>query len=118
MSSRSTTNNKFLEQAKKKVLFLDGAMGTSLFSYDLSVEDYGGEEFEGCPENLNYTKPEIIKEIHSKFLQAGADIIETNSFGGSRLVLSEYGLQDKCYEINKLAASLAREAADPKSRAC
>lgn len=104
--------SKYLNTLKQKTLVFDGAMGTSLFAYDLSVEDYGGAQFEGCPENLNYSKPEIIQEIHRKFLEAGADVIETNSFGGSKIVLAEYGLEDKAYEINKLAARLAREVAD------
>ncbi len=107
-----TQDSLFLKTAKEKVLFLDGAMGTSLFSYDLSLEDYGGDQFDGCPENLNYTKPEIIKEIHKSFLKAGADIIETNTFGASKHVLAEYGLEDKAFEVSKLAASLAREAID------
>lgn len=103
---------KFLEVLSKKVVVYDGAMGTNLFTYKLSAEDYGGLEFEGCPEMLNETKPEIIQEIHSKFLEAGADIIETNSFGSSRLVLSEYGISERSYELSKLAAKLAREVAD------
>ncbi len=87
-------------------------MGTSLFTYDLTAEDYGGEKYEGCPEQLNITRPDIIQEIHTKFFEAGADVVETNTFGSSRLVLAEYGLEDKSYEISKLATSLAREVAD------
>jgi 5-methyltetrahydrofolate--homocysteine methyltransferase len=101
----------FIKQLAKKVIIYDGAMGTNLFSYDLSIEDYGGAEYEGCPENLNYTKPEIIQEIHRNFYQAGADIVETNTFGASIITLAEYNLQDKCREINMLAAALAREVA-------
>ncbi|MDD9897915.1 MAG: homocysteine S-methyltransferase family protein, partial [Candidatus Melainabacteria bacterium] len=106
------TRSKFLEIAKERGIIFDGAMGTSLFAYDLSAQDYGGDEFEGCPEQLNFTRPDIIQEIHSKFFEAGADVVETNSFGASRLVMGEYGLEEKSYEVSKLAASLAREVAD------
>ena len=101
-----------VELAKEKVLIYDGAMGTTLFTYDLTAEDYGGKDLEGCPENLNKTKPEMIQEIHSRFFEAGSDIVETNSFGSSRLVLGEYGLEDESYDISKLAANLAKEVAD------
>ncbi len=104
--------NQFLETAKQRTIIFDGAMGTSLFSYDLTAQDYGGEEYEGCPEQLNVHRPDIIQEIHTRFFEAGADVVETNTFGSSRLVLGEYGLEDKAYEISKLAASLAREVAD------
>ena len=103
---------KFLEVLAKKVIVYDGAMGTNLFNYSLTADDYGGAAFEGCPEMLNKTKPEIIQEIHSNFFSAGADIVETNSFGSSRLVLGEYGISEESYEISKLAARLAREIAD------
>lgn len=106
------TESKFLNIARERGIVFDGAMGTSLFAYDLSADDYGGDEYEGCPEQLNFTRPDIIQEIHSKFFEAGADVVETNSFGASRLVLGEYGLEDKSYEVSKLAASLAREVAD------
>ena len=69
---------KFLEILAKKVIVYDGAMGTNLFNYNLTADDYGGAAFEGCPEMLNKTKPEIIQEIHRNFFSAGADIVETN----------------------------------------
>ncbi len=106
------TKSKFLELAKQRTIVFDGAMGTSLFTYDLTAEDYGGEKYEGCPEQLNIFRPDIVQEIHSRFFEAGADIVETNTFGSSRLVLGEYGLEDKSYDISKLAASLARQVAD------
>ncbi len=104
--------NPFLKKAQEKILVFDGAMGTSLFEYALSAEDYGSPEYEGCPEQLNYTRPNIIQEIHAGFLEAGADVIETNSFGASEITLAEFGLADKSYELSKLAARLAREVAD------
>ena len=96
---------------KKRMLVLDGGMGTYIQSFNLKPEDFGGEEYFGCNEHLNITRPEIIQKIHEYYLQAGADIIETNSFAGSSITLSEFNLQDKTYEINKKAAESAKEIA-------
>ncbi|KIY23323.1 MULTISPECIES: methionine synthase [Mesobacillus] len=103
------------EQMKQKILIMDGAMGTMLQQANLSADDFGGEEYEGCNEILNLTAPELIKQIHREYLTAGADIIETNTFGATSLVLDEYGLGHKAYEINKKAALIARAAADEAS---
>ncbi|TMA19879.1 MAG: hypothetical protein E6J85_11090, partial [Deltaproteobacteria bacterium] len=84
----------------ERVLVIDGAMGTALQDLNLSAADFGGAELEGCNENLNLTKPEAIRGIHRGYLEAGADILETNTFGGTPLVLAEYGLQDRALEIN------------------
>ncbi|MFB9990158.1 methionine synthase [Bacillus benzoevorans] len=91
---------------------MDGAMGTMLQRANLSAEDFGGEEFEGCNENLNITRPDVIESIHEEYLQAGADIIETNTFGATKIVLDEYDLGAKAYEINKLAAEMAKGKAE------
>ncbi|GAX88502.1 methionine synthase [Effusibacillus lacus] len=99
------------EQMKKKILILDGAMGTMIQQAGLTADDFGGEEYEGCNEYLNLTRPDVIQGIHEQYLAAGADIIETNTFGSTRLVLAEYNLQDKADEINLAAARLAVEAA-------
>jgi 5-methyltetrahydrofolate--homocysteine methyltransferase len=93
-------------------LVLDGAMGTSLFAMKLTAEDYGGSKYEGCPEHLNFSKPSAIEKIHRSYLEVGADIIETNTFGGTSVVLAEYDLQDQTYEINVAAAKIARRVAD------
>ncbi|MFC4767078.1 methionine synthase [Effusibacillus consociatus] len=110
----STSANKIqhpiLEQLKKKILILDGAMGTMIQQANLTAEDFGGEEYEGCNEYLNLTRPDVIQAIHEKYLEAGADIIETNTFGSTRLVLAEYNLQDRADEINLAAAKLAVDA--------
>lgn len=90
---------------------MDGAMGTMLQRANLSAMDFGGEEFEGCNENLNITRPDVIESIHEQYLQAGADVIETNTFGATKIVLDEYALGAKAYEINKLAAEIAKSAA-------
>jgi len=104
-------NNLLQEQLAKKILILDGAMGTMLQHMGLKAEDFGGEDKEGCNEILNLTRPDIVKSIHESYLRAGADIIETNTFGATRVVLAEYGLADKDMEINKAAAELACKVA-------
>ena len=100
------------ELLRARILVLDGAMGTMLQQENLTAEDFGGSNLEGCNENLVLTRPDVVLSIHRKYLDAGADIIETNSFGGTPLVLAEYGLRDQAYEINRRAAELASQAAD------
>ncbi|WP_079508989.1 methionine synthase [Mesobacillus jeotgali] len=100
------------EQMKKKILIMDGAMGTMLQQANLSPDVFGGEEFDGCNEILNLTAPDVIENIHREYFLAGADIVETNTFGATSLVLEEYGIGHKAYEINKEAALIARKAAD------
>ncbi|WP_066314137.1 methionine synthase [Bacillus sp. FJAT-29814] len=97
----------FTEQLKKRILVMDGAMGTMLQRAELTPEDFGGEEYDGCNENLNLTAPSVIAGIHREYLVAGADILETNTFGATSIVLDEYGLGYKAYEINKIAAQIA-----------
>ena len=95
---------------KQRVLVIDGAMGTALQEKNLSPADFGGEAYDGCNEHLVLTKPEAIYDVHCAYLEAGADIIETNTFGGTPLVLQEYDLQDQCVAINTKAVHLAKEA--------
>ncbi len=95
---------------RKRVLVFDGAMGTNIQKRNLTAADFGGERFEGCNEYLNMTRPDVIADIHRSFLAVGSDIVETNSFGGTALVLKEYGLEDHVYEINRKAAEIARQA--------
>ena len=99
------------DQLKKRILVMDGAMGTMLQNANLTASDFGGEQYEGCNENLNLTAPSVIARIHQEYLQAGADIIESNTFGGTSIVLDEYGLGYKAYEINKVGAQIAVKAA-------
>lgn len=99
------------DQMAKKILILDGAMGTMIQRLSLTAEDFGGEELEGCNEQLVLTRPDVIRDIHVAYLEAGADIIETNTFGATSVVLAEYGLAHKASEINRAAARLAIEAA-------
>jgi 5-methyltetrahydrofolate--homocysteine methyltransferase len=92
----------------RPVIVFDGAMGTNLQVQNLTLEDFGGAEYEGCNEYLVVTKPEAVKTVHRRFLEAGADVIETDTFGGSTFVLAEYGLADQAYTLNKTAAELAK----------
>lgn len=101
----------FLELLEKRVVFMDGAMGTSIHKLDLDLErDYLGKE--NCTEVLVLTRPEAIRQIHADYLAAGADAVETDTFGAMPHVLCEFDLQDRCREINVKACQLAREACD------
>lgn len=103
------------ELLKERILVLDGATGTFLQGLHLTAADFGGPELEGCNEALILNHPKAIELLHRAYLDAGCDIIETNTFGGTPLVLAEYGLQDKAHEINKTATLLARRLADEYS---
>ena len=105
----------YLAAIADRVVIYDGAAGTWLQARELTMEDYGTPELEGCPEILVETRPELIKEMHAEYLRAGADVIETNTFGGMKATLAEYGLGDRVVELNRTAASLAREVADELS---
>jgi 5-methyltetrahydrofolate--homocysteine methyltransferase len=100
------------ELLDERVLVLDGAMGTMLQQQNLTPGDFGGAALEGCNENLVRTRPDVVLDVHRKYLEAGADIIETNTFGSTPLVLGEYGLAADAYELSRRAAALARQAAD------
>jgi 5-methyltetrahydrofolate--homocysteine methyltransferase len=106
---------KSLLQTRQRILVLDGAMGTSIQAVELGPDDFGGIDYEGCNEYLCITHPEIIASIHKGFLDAGADIIETNSFGSTSVVLAEYGLAQQARHLNREAAYIARRVADEAS---
>ena len=104
---------------QQRILIIDGAMGTMIQRYKLKEEDYRGERFKDWPTDLKgnndllcLTQPHIIREIHGHYLEAGADIIETNTFNAQRVSLADYGMEDLAYEINVAAATIAREACD------
>ncbi len=102
-----------LEEAlSQRILIIDGAMGTMLQAHNPTAADFGGAALENCNENLSLTRPDWIRDIHCKYLEAGADIIETNSFQGSPIVLAEFGLAGQTRELNVASARLARQAAD------
>ena len=101
----------------RPVLVFDGATGTSLQQLDLSAADFGGPALEGCNENLVFTRPDAVQAVHRQFLEVGADVIETDTFGAASIVLAEYGLEEQAFAINKRAAELARQVADEYSTA-
>ncbi len=110
-------------EAAQRILILDGAMGTMIQRYRLDEAGYRGERFKDFPRDLKgnndllvLTQPKIISEIHNAYLEAGADIVETNTFNAQAISQSDYGLADIAYEMNAAAAKLAREAADDRSR--
>ena len=100
----------YLQAVRDRVVIYDGAMGTSLQAHDLSLDDYWAKE--GCSEVLVLSRPDVVRDIHASFFKVGCDVVETNTFGATRIVLAEYDLQDKVAEINLAAVSLARQVAD------
>ena len=115
--SAATTSRRIgfldrLHASSRPVLVFDGATGTSLQQMNLSAEDFGGAALEGCNENLVVTRPDAVQAVHRQFLEVGADVIETDTFGAASIVLAEYGLEDQAFVLNKRAAELAREMAD------
>jgi 5-methyltetrahydrofolate--homocysteine methyltransferase len=110
-------NDQIKALLRERILVLDGAMGTMIQGKGLTAADFGGPELEGCNEHLNLTRPDVIQSIHEAYYAAGADIVETNTFGGTGIVLAEYGLQDKVLEINRAGAQVAKAAAKKYSTA-
>lgn len=113
----NNVRNELEQSLKNRILFLDGAMGTMVQQYHLSEDDFRGDRFtdtkidlKGNNDLLNLTKPEIIKEIHTKYLAAGSDIIETNTFSATRIAQDDYNLSEYAYEINVEAAKIAKAA--------
>ncbi|WP_204105495.1 MULTISPECIES: methionine synthase [Spirulina sp. CCY15215] len=100
-----------LNSPQRPVIVFDGAMGTNLQVQNLTAADFGGEKYEGCNEYLIHTKPEAVATVHRGFLEAGADVIETDTFGGTPFVLAEYNISDQAYYLNKTAAELAKKVA-------
>ena len=111
MDDRKLRLQALYDALENRILVLDGAMGSILHS-KLTVADYGGAHLENCTDNVCRTRPDLISEIHRAYLDAGAEIIETNSFNGHPISLSEFGLEANTDEINRAAARIAREAAD------
>ncbi len=104
--------SEYLSLLRERVAIFDGAVGTQLMAVDLSAADFGGERHLGCYEALVLSRPDIVGEIHRAYLRAGADVVETDSFTGSRLKLDEFGLGEHTYQVNFDAAQLARAACD------
>ncbi len=110
MNSRASKTPLIEELLRERILVLDGAMGTAIQARNLSAADFGGADLEGCNEHLVVSRPEVILDIHRGYLAAGADIIETDTFGGTPIVLAEYGLEARARELNRRAAELGRRA--------
>ena len=107
------------ELLKERILVLDGAMGTMIQRHTLEEEDFRGDRFKnhhkplkGSNDLLSITRPEIIKDIHRQYFEAGADIVETNTFSGTTIAQADYGLEDAVYDINYESAKIAKEVAD------
>ena len=114
MAPSADSTSAFLQRLhspERPVLVFDGGTGTSLQRHDLSAKDFGGPDLEGCNEHLVFTRPDVVQAVHRSFLEVGCDIIETNTFGATPLVLGEYDLAEQAYAINKRGAELAAEVA-------
>ncbi|MDR2696982.1 MAG: homocysteine S-methyltransferase family protein, partial [Holophagales bacterium] len=103
--------SKLTQTIKDRVLLLDGGFGTQVLLKKPSADDFGGQKHEGCIDFLSERRPDWVKEIHAAYFDAGSDAVETNTFGATPLLLSEFGLEDKAEELNTLSAKLAREVA-------
>ena len=112
LKERVYSNRRYLDAIDDHVVIFDGAMGTSIQMYDLTIEDYGGQQYEGCVDYLSITRPDVIEAIHASFLNVGSEVVETNTFRSNRLTLDEYGLGDRVLEINRAAAGIARKLCD------
>src|SRR3954465_4773888 len=101
----------YLDAVHERVVIFDGATGTNLQLRDLIADDFGGMSVEGCNEILVDTRPDVIEDLHRSFFEVGVDVVETDTFGGSSVVLAEYGLADRARAMNRTAAGIAREVA-------
>ena len=119
IATRPTRLEALHDALEQRILVLDGAMGTMIQQHRLSESQYRGERFAKHPKDLrgnndllSITRPDVIREIHAQYLDAGADILETNTFNANAISLSDYGMSDLARELNREAARLARRAAD------
>ena len=112
MAGAPTDEHPFVAAARERVVIFDGAAGTNLQTLGLGPDDFGGEVFEGCNEMLNVTRPEAVAGLHAAFLEAGVDVIETNTFGAFAIPLAEYGIPGRASELARAGAQIARRVAD------
>src|SRR6266478_2340014 len=103
MNDRADRTKLLKSLLDERILVLDGAMGTMIQQQHLTADDFGGAALEGCNENLVLTRPDVILGVHRAYFEARAHVVETDTFGATPLVLAEYGLADKAYEINRVA---------------
>ena len=101
MSNRADRTKLLHELLDERIAVMDGAMGTAIHQHDLPIDEFGGPAFENCNEILNPRRPDIILDIYSSYLEAGSDIIETNSFNGTPADMGEFGLKEQTQEINR-----------------
>ncbi len=111
-ATRHFSNRRYLDAIDDHIVIFDGAMGTSIQSFDLRPEDFGGEQYQDCLDYLVISRPDVIRSIHESFLRVGSEVVETNTFRANRLTLSEHGLGERTLEINRAAARIARAACD------
>src|SRR5215813_8695807 len=102
-------SSSFLDAVKERIIVFDGAMGTNLQNQNLNADDFAG--LEGCNEILVDSKPQSVELVHSSFFDVGCDVVETDTFGSTPIVLAEYGIADRAYELNFKAAQLAKKVA-------
>jgi len=112
MTDADASGSSYLRAASQRVVVFDGAMGTNLQLAELTADDFGGPELEGCNELLVITRPDAVDRVHRSFLEVGSDVVETDTFGAFGPVLAEYGQAHRVHELNLAAALLARQAAD------
>src|SRR5262245_1888131 len=104
-------NSTFEQRLQEKILVFDGATGTSFKNMNLTADDFGGEALNGCNEHLVFTRPDSVETLHASFFETGCDVVETNTFGATPIVLGEYDLAAQAYEHNRRAAEIARKMA-------
>ena len=117
MAGGSDSRPDYLALLRQKIVVFDGATGTWLQQEDLTADDFGGPELEGCTDILVDTRPDLIRRMHGEYLAAGADVVETDSFGSFAVPLGEYGIAGRARELSRKAAAIAREAADEHTTA-
>jgi 5-methyltetrahydrofolate--homocysteine methyltransferase len=115
MSETQLRRQALLDALASRVVIIDGAMG-SILQAKLKIEDYGGAQYENCVDNVNRVRPDLIADVHRQYLDAGADIVETNTFNGHPISLAEFHLGDRVAEVNQAAARIARQEADRASK--
>src|SRR5205085_2531057 len=103
------SGDRYLSLLRERVLVFDGAMGTQLQARELTRDDFGGKE--GCNDFLSITRPDVVEDVHVAYFEAGADVVETNSFQASRIRFEEWGLAERTREINRASAEIAHRVA-------
>src|ERR1017187_10199315 len=112
MTKIDSSDCSYLRAVSDRVVIFDGAMGTNLQLAELTADDFGGPDLEGCNELLVVSRPEVVDRVHRSFFEVGCDVVETDTFGAFAPVLAEYGQDHRVHELNLAAARLARQAAD------